>query len=77
LEFGRILGEMIGISRMDLDSNLCKEVDELVKEGTKLSGTAGDGESKGDFEKFQMKCSNFLVKLEEEKPPGIEASTDG
>jgi hypothetical protein len=77
LEFGKILGEMIGIARMDLESELRKEVDELVKEGTKLSEAAGDGTSRGDFEKFQLKCNNFLAKLEEEeKAPGIQNSTD-
>jgi hypothetical protein len=77
LEFGKILGEIIGIARMDLESDLRKEADELVKEGRKISETAGDGASRGDFEKFQMKCKNFLLKLEEdEKAPGIQSSTD-
>jgi hypothetical protein len=76
LEFGKILGEMVGIARMDLEIDLRKEVDELVKEGTKLSETTGDGASRGDFDKFQLKCNNFLAKLEEEeKAPGIQKST--
>jgi hypothetical protein len=64
MEFGKTLGEMIGIARMDLESELRQEVDDLVKEGSQLSENAGEGTTRGDFERFQTKCKTFLEKLE-------------
>lgn len=77
MEFGKTLGEMMGIARMDLKSELRKEVDDLVKEGSQLSETAGEGTTREEFERFQTKCKTFLEKLEGHgTAPGVRISSD-
>jgi hypothetical protein len=77
MEFGRTLGEMMGIARMDLEPELRKEVDDLVTEGSQLSEIAGQGTTREEFERFQTKCKTFLEKLEGHgTAPGSRISSD-
>ena len=56
IDFGKTLGEIIGIARLELDTELKAEVDDLVKEGWRLSQDAGKGLSKEDVKGYQSKC---------------------
>ena len=56
IEFGKTLGEMIGIARVELDRELNAEVDDLVKEGWRLSQVAGKGLSKEVVDGYQKRC---------------------
>jgi hypothetical protein len=63
IEFGKVFGEMMGIARLELDTALKAEVDDLVKEGWRLSQVAGKGLSKEVVEGYQRRCDVFSEKV--------------
>lgn len=64
---------MIGISRLDLDSALRAKVDDLVKEGWKLSQDAGKGLSKEAIEGYQKRCDGACERARQRKAAPLEA----
>jgi len=47
---------MIGITRLELDSALRVQVDDLIKEGWRLSQAAAKGLSKEAVEEYKKRC---------------------
>jgi hypothetical protein len=67
IEVGRILGAVISISNLKLDSAMRGEVDGLVKEGWKLAETVGKGASNEVIE-YQTRCNAIIERLESSSP---------
>lgn len=55
---------MIGLSHLKLGSDLQAEIDELVREGWKLSDSAGKQLSKEEVEEFRGKCDALIQRIE-------------
>lgn len=67
IDVGKILGAVISISNLKLDSAMRTEVDELVKEGWKLAETMGKGASNEVIE-YQTRCNAIIQRLESSSP---------
>lgn len=69
MEFGIFLGEMIGLSRLNLDESERSQVENLIDEGWKLSEAAGKRSlSKEDFEEYQRKCKSISESIRQTIP---------
>lgn len=70
IEFGKILGQVIGVSHLQFGKELQMEVDNLIKEGWRLSELAGKQQlSKEEAEDFRRNCN---VTVERVKAQGSE-----
>jgi hypothetical protein len=63
VEFGKCLGQVIGVSRLLLGEELQVEVDKVIKEGWKLSEAAGKQLSEEQVEEFRGKCDALMEKV--------------
>ena len=60
LKFGETLGQLIGISKLKSDTETKREVDELIKEGGRLSEKVLKPD---EIEEFQRKCKSVIERM--------------
>jgi hypothetical protein len=72
LEVGRVLGEMMGTSRLRLDESRQAEVDGLVKEGQRLLPTLGKGQPNADIDAYLARCREITVLFEAESSKSLD-----
>ena len=64
MQFGELLGQVTGISKLRLSEELQSEAELLVKEGQKLSEVAGKGENREEVQEYMVKCKALIEKVE-------------
>lgn len=64
LQFGELLGQVIGISKLRLSEDIQSEADRLVKEGHKLSEVAGKRDNEEEIEEYIVKCKTLIQTVE-------------
>ena len=57
---GKVLGEMMGLARLNLETAVQEEVDGLVTEGQRLIPTLGKGQSNIDVDVYLNRCLAFI-----------------
>jgi hypothetical protein len=67
---------MIGIARLELDSALQVQVDDLIKEGRKLSQAAGKGLSKEIVEGYKKRCDVISETVIQRKSVSVDISSN-
>lgn len=60
LEVGKVLGEMMGLARLNLETAVQEEVDSLVREGQLLLPTLAKGQSNIDVDVYLNRCLGFI-----------------
>ena len=61
---GKVLGQMMGIGRLNLDASLQARVDGLVKDGQRLLPTFREGQPNADVDVYLTRCKEIMKEVE-------------